>query len=367
MGGNKAKENNGGSRRRKEPLKWVRNADGSRWFLVVGVDDTSTSGRNEIKEEKEDSRLPTRKSSGPPVTVSWKSGASSDSGGGAMRGNNGYSYGRGYGSGNGYTPKTRKVHSRTTATITNGSLDKANTLLTKATYHGIPPLQSLLAATDAIALQFGLKRFADGYGRHGNGIVEKSAQRQYENGRELKINGGQDFNLALGSGSPHISLAWTLSEPDPDSKFIDDNNRKDSEIQHDAQGVVEENVEDDVDGSLRREYASLLDKLTRLVLVFRQVKIKIGRDVCVVRLRGQRRTDECMTKGVDSASYTAGRAVKDRSGVMIDRVGDRDRGQAAMEEEEEEVESDLVEVEEADEAEESREEFRKERNILGYD
>ena len=365
MGGNKAKENNGGSRRRKEPLKWVRNADGSRWFLVIGVDDISISGRNEIKEEKEDSRLPTRKSSGPPVTMSWKSGASSDSGGGAMRGNNGYSYGRGYKSGNGYTPKTRKVNSSTTATIINGSLDKANALLTKATYHGLPPLQALLAATDAIALQFGLRRFADGYGRDGNGIVEKSTQRPYEMGRELKINGGQDFNLGLGSGSPHISLAWTLSDPDPDPEFIDDNNRKDSKIQNDTQGAVEENDEDEVDGSLRREYASLLDKLTRLVLVFRQVKIKIGRDVFVVRLRGQRRTDECMTKGVDSANNTAGRAVKDRSGVMIDGVGESERGQAAMGEEEE-VESDLVEVEEAEEAEELQETLGTEKSILGY-
>ena len=300
-----------------------------------------------------DVRFSMRNSSGIPRSVDRKNETINGCGSGSMRGDYDYSNSRSYRSGNGYITKARNVPSSITATMTNGSLNEANTLLTRATNHYLPPLQALVAVTDAIALRFGLRRFADGYGRDGDEAVQIPAQRQCKDSLKHQGRDGCGSCSDLVLGNPHISLAWALSNPglEPVSNDIDNNIN-----------YYNEEEGKDVDTSLRCEYASLLTKLTRVVLVFRQVKIKIGRDVCCVRLQGRRGADRY---GAKEGSDAHG-VVKSKNYASFNRVGDKDRDQATVEEAEEEAESDLLEAEEAEEAEDLQENIRKERNILGY-
>ena len=277
------------------------------------------------------------------------------------------------------------------------------TALSKAA-DSLPPLQSLIATTDAIAMRFGLRRFADGYGGndggHGRDSRTNSAEHRIAN---LDIGGtagggavGEQGAIA-GLGNPHISLAWTLQRPAglishtsptlpvPGSTLVSYDN-----ISEDVLGVIDvdnsadaNNNDNDYDdfspsssvSSLRREYISLIAKLNGQVLVFRQVKIKVGRDVCVVRLRRGREAGYGNEDGSEEGNVDAGGKAKGKEkgkgkgyeehaqtdvnegdGIEEDRGDDDDDKEEDMEDME-----DMDNIVDTEDMAETRE-----RSILGY-
>ena len=194
------------------------------------------------------------------------------------------------------------------ANPTHATTSTTATALSK-TADALPPLQSLIATTDAVALRFGLRRFADGYGgyddsKHGHGHGHDNSKH----GRGFDSASQASAVTAVDQGNPHISLAWTLQKPpglssahtlsstststpasasasaQPSLVYPTEPCNGIGDASANGNGTDDESLL----ASLRREYAALITRLGSKVVVFREVKVKIGRDVCGVRLRASR-------------------------------------------------------------------------------